>query len=65
VKDSSVYVYQLHTWNNRSKIKWKRDPLLACAKFCRRPTSSEVIASEQNLCSASIERAALVYNRSV
>jgi len=32
--------------------------------FCR-PTSSEVIASEQNLCSTSIERAVLVYIWSV
>jgi len=34
-------------------------------KFCRRPTSSEVIATEQSRCSASIERAVLVYIRSV
>ena len=33
-------------------------------KFCRRPTS-EVSASEQRHCSASIERAVLVYMRSV
>jgi len=33
--------------------------------FCRRPTSPEVIASEQSLRSASIERAVLVYIRSL
>jgi len=38
---------------------------LYARRFCRRPTSSDVIASEQNLCSASIERAVLVYIRSV
>ena len=27
-KDSSVYVYQLHTWINRSKIRCQRDPKL-------------------------------------
>jgi len=33
-------------------------------KFCRRPTS-DVNASEQSSCSASVERAVLVYIRSV
>jgi len=27
LKDPSVYGYQLHTWINRSKIRWQRDPL--------------------------------------
>ena len=34
-------------------------------KFFRRPTSSEVIASDQRFCSASIERAVLVYIQSM
>ena len=38
---------------------------LNARKFFRRPTSSEVIASEQWLCSASIEHAMLVYIQSV
>ena len=38
---------------------------LHARKLCRRPTSSEDIASEQNLCWASIECAVLVYIRSV
>jgi len=64
LKDSSVKVYQLRTWINRSKIRRKWDPGYAW-KFCRRPGSSEVIASEQSLCSASNERAVLVYIRCV
>jgi len=38
--------------------------LLYARKFCRRPTS-EVSASEQSRYSASVERAVLVYSRSV
>jgi len=37
---------------------------LYARKFCRRPTSV-VSASEQSRCSASVERAVLVYIRSV
>ena len=47
-----------------SKIIWEGIHFLYARKFCRRPTS-EVSASEQSLCSASIERAVLVYIRSV
>jgi len=30
LKDSSVYVYLLHTWSDRFKTRWQRDPLLIC-----------------------------------
>jgi len=32
LKHSSVYGYQLQTWINRSKIRWRRDPFLICAR---------------------------------
>ena len=38
---------------------------LYARQFCSRPTSSEVSASEQSPCSVLIERALLVYIRSV
>jgi len=67
VKDSSVYVCQLQYIREIIAQKFNENGIhfLYARKSCRRPTPSEVTTSEQSLCSASVERAVLVYIQSV